>query len=92
MCSQTPAETLREAVRCGFEEGRGLVHENTLAGYVVRLGTLYGLDQNGVPWAPTKRGTRIEGRNMLAVGGIGIVGILVIVLIVLAIIYFVRRS
>ena len=34
----------------------------------------------------------VEGRNMLAVGGIGIVGILVIVLIVLAIIYFVRRS
>jgi cobalamin biosynthesis Mg chelatase CobN len=33
-----------------------------------------------------------KGRNMLAVGGIGIVGILVIVLIVLAIVYFVRRS
>jgi len=38
------------------------------------------------------RNTNVEGRNMLAVGGIGIVGILVIVLIVLGIIYFVRRS
>ncbi len=38
------------------------------------------------------RNTNVEGRNMLAVGGIGIVGILVIVLIVLVIIYFVRRS
>ncbi len=49
-------------------------------------------EQNEVPWGYETRNTNVEGRNMLAVGGIGIVGILVIVLIVLGIIYFMRRS
>ena len=87
-----PAESFSEAVGRGFEEARGLVHENTLAGHVVRPGTLHGPRVEGSTVGYYGTRTRVEGRNMLAVGGIGIVGILVIVLIVLGIIYFMRRS